>query len=195
MHEDDSVGVHRIERILWRRLDLPGHEIAWLEPLDDGWRLSGTAVFADDRGPSKFDYLVSCDSGWRTTAAHVAGAIGDLKIEMRVSVDANRRWYANGAECPTVRGCIDIDLGFSPSTNLLPIRRLGLAIGEEAPVSAAWLPFPSFAFELLPQIYRRDGERTYRYESRGGAFVRLLDVNAAGFVTRYPDFWEEDTKN
>ena len=77
----------------------------------------------------------------------------------------------------------------------MPIRRLGLAIGEEAPVNAAWLPFPSFAFELLPQTYRRDGERTYRYESRGGAFVRLLDVNAAGFVTRYPDFWQEDTKN
>jgi len=30
----------------------------------------------------------------------------------------------------------------------------------------------------------------YRYESGGGAFVRELTVNAAGFVTHYPDFFE-----
>jgi uncharacterized protein len=182
-------------RILWRRIDLPGHEVATLESRDSGWRLSGTAVFAHDRRACKLDYLVTCDDAWRTTAAHVTGGIGDLEIDVRVSVDAERRWFANGAECSAVRGCLDIDLGFSPSTNLLPIRRLYLAIGEEASVSAAWLPFPSFAFELLPQVYRRDGERTYRYESRGGAFVRMLDVNAVGFVTRYPDFWEEDADN
>lgn len=31
----------------------------------------------------------------------------------------------------------DLDLNFSPSTNLIPLRRLGLAVGAEAPVRAA----------------------------------------------------------
>jgi hypothetical protein len=31
--------------ILWRRLNLPGHEIATLEELDECWKLSGTALF------------------------------------------------------------------------------------------------------------------------------------------------------
>jgi hypothetical protein len=44
-------------------------------------------------------------------------------------------------ECGAGEGCLDIDLGFSPSTNLLPIRRLTLAVGEAATVRAAWLPF------------------------------------------------------
>jgi hypothetical protein len=41
------------EIMLWRRLDLPGHEIARLEALDDGWKLFGTAIFAYQRAPSK----------------------------------------------------------------------------------------------------------------------------------------------
>lgn len=87
---------------------------------------------------------------------------------------------------------VDIDLGFSPATNLLPIRRLSLARGQEAEVRAAWLPFPSLTFEVLPQVYRREGLQTYRYESGGGVFVRLLEVDAVGFVTDYPGLWAEE---
>jgi hypothetical protein len=57
-------------------------------------------------------------------------------------------------------------------------------------VKAAWLRFPSFALEPLEQIYRRIDAATYRYESAGGKFITELEVNAAGLVTRYPNFWE-----
>jgi uncharacterized protein len=181
------------EIILWRRLDLPGHEIARLETLNDGWKLSGTAIFASQQGPSKLDYVVICDAAWWTNSAHVKGVIGVQEIDLTVSVDAERRWRLNGTECAAVEGSKDIDLGFSPSTNLLPIRRLGLAVDDEAEVKASWLPFPSLELELLHQVYRRTGERTYRYESRGGSFVRTLEVNAAGFVTSYPGLWRAES--
>ena len=177
------------KRILLRRLDLPGHDIATLEPVPSGWALSGTAVFTFEQRPCRLDYLVSCDVAWRTTAAEVIGVVGDRKVDVRVSVDPKRRWHANGAERAAVEGCLDIDLGFTPSTNLLPIRRLALAVGEEAVVTAAWLPFPSLEFEPLPQVYGREGELRYRYESNGGAFTRILDVDMAGFVTAYPGLW------
>ena len=86
--------------------------------------------------------------------------------------------------------CIDLDLNFSPSTNLLPIRRSNLAIGEGTEVRAAWLRFPSFKLEPLSQRYKRIDESTYRYESGGGNFVTELTVNAVGFVTTYPDLWQ-----
>lgn len=181
------------DRILWRRLDLPGHEIALVENTGNGWRLCGTAIFAYGRRPCRLDYIVSCDASWATTGAAVTGTVGDDPVDLRVAVDYERRWHANGVECPVVEGCIDIDFGFSPSTNLLPIRRLRLPEGQSAAVRAAWLPFPALVFEVLPQVYRRDGEHTYRYESRGGAFARTLTVNVAGFVTSYPDLWESET--
>lgn len=86
-------------------------------------------------------------------------------------------------------GCLDLDLNFSPSTNLLPIRRLALAPGQSAEVKAAWLRFPSFTLEPFEQVYRHTAASTYWYELADGEFVRELTVNAAGFVTSYPDFW------
>ena len=178
--------------ILWRRIDLSGHEVGRLKRRDDGWELSGTALFSWEHHPCKLDYLVICAADWRTHAAQVTGIIGDRDVDLRVSVDQERKSYLNEAECPIVAGCMDIDLGFSPSTNLLPIRRLSLTLGQEAKVTAAWLPFPSLTFELLPQVYRREGHQMYRYESGGGVSMRLLEVSAVGFVTNYPDLWVEE---
>jgi hypothetical protein len=180
------------DTILWRRLDLAGHELARLEAREDGFDLSGTALFLQEGRPCRLEYLVTCDATWRTVSARIRGSTGDREVEIDVAVDEERRWRLNGEDCPDVAGCLDIDLGFSPATNLLPIRRLSLAVGEAAEVRAAWLPFPQLTFEPLPQVYRREGERTYRYESDGGRFVRTLEVDAAGFVTSYPGLWQAE---
>ncbi|MCI0423784.1 MAG: putative glycolipid-binding domain-containing protein, partial [Acidobacteria bacterium] len=156
--------------VLWRRLDQPGHESGRLFFQNSCWHLTGTAVFAHNRQPCRLDYVVVCDSGWQTSSGKVAGWVGNEAVEIELSVDSARRWRLNGTECPEVAGCIDLDLNFSPSTNLLPIRRLGLAIGQEAEVRAAWLRFPGFTLEPLAQVYRRIDVATYRYESAGGRF-------------------------
>jgi hypothetical protein len=138
------------------------------------------------------DYLLACDSEWQTLSGRVAGWVGEEVVEIELSVDAAHRWQLNGKECPEVAGCIDLDLNFSPSTNLLPVRRLGLRVEQEAVVRAAWLRFPSFRLEPLEQLYRRVDRVTYRYESAGGKFVVDLRVNESGFVTDYPNGWHRE---
>jgi hypothetical protein len=145
---------------------------------------------AHDQKACRLDYQVVCNSAWETVSAKVTGWIGSETVDVDLAVDSARRWRLNGKECPEVSGCIDVDLNFSPSTNLLPIRRLALEVGQEATVRAAWLRFPSFDLEPLEQLYRRLDVVTYRYESAGGRFVAELKVNAAGFVTRYQDLWQ-----
>jgi uncharacterized protein len=178
--------------ILWRRLDTPGHESARLFYQADSWNLEGSAVFSHERQPCRLDYHIVCDSGWQTRLARVDGWIGNSPIEIAITVNPAQRWLLNEHEYPTAAGCIDLDLNFSPSTNLLPIRRLNLAVGQEREVRAAWLRFPSFKLEPLAQLYRRIDETTYRYESGDGSFVTDLSVNEAGFVIRYPNFWETE---
>lgn len=181
-----------VDTILWRRIDVPGHEFGRLAPREDGWVLSGTAVFVHELRPCMLHYVIRCASDWRTVSAWVGGNIGEEEVGVDVAVDDERRWWVNGIEYPGVRGCMDIDLGFSPSTNLLPIRRLAPGIGEEAAVRAAWLPFPSLTLERLDQVYRREAEMVYRYKSGGGRFTRTLEVNATGFVTVYPGLWQAE---
>jgi hypothetical protein len=182
------------ESILWRRLDRPGHEAARLSRMGGGWNLSGTAVMAHEGQPCRLDYSIVCDSGWRTSGATIEGWVGSETIRFEITAGSSGAWRMNGSNRPEVEGALDLDLNFSPSTNLLPIRRLDLAVGEEARVRAAWLRFPSFALEPLEQSYRRVAESRYRYESAGGRFVADLEVNAAGFVTLYPGFCQEDAE-
>ena len=42
--------------ILWRRLDLPGHDTAALTRTPDGWHLSGVAVLAESDRPCRVEY-------------------------------------------------------------------------------------------------------------------------------------------
>ena len=182
----------RAASILWRRLDRPGHEFARVAPAGIGWVLSGTAVFLHDGGPCRLDYDVRCNDRWETTSGKVTGRVGPDEVSIDVQVETGGIWRSNGAEVPSVRGAVDLDLNFSPSTNLLPIRRLNLAVGQEAAVRAAWLRFPSFVFEPLDQTYRRIDATTYRYESAGGRFTADLTVNDAGLVNLYPGLAEAE---
>lgn len=170
--------------ILWQRVDGPGHEAARLS----GTALEGTAVFAHEETPVSLAYSIVCDRDWLTRRAQVNGFIGRRAVAVSIFV-AEGRWYLDDVPQEQVAGCLDIDLNFSPSTNLLPIRRLRLQVGEEAAVRAAWLRFPSMQLEPLEQTYRRLAEDVYRYRSGGGAFTADLRVSAEGWVVDYPGLW------
>ncbi|MGQ0537335.1 MAG: putative glycolipid-binding domain-containing protein [Gemmatimonadaceae bacterium] len=176
--------------IVWQRLDQLGHDHARLAQRDDGgWQLDGVVVMAHDEQPCELQYEVLCDPQWRTVSAHIGGSLGGQAVRIEIANDAQLGWVLNGRVQPDVDGCLDIDLSFTPATNLLPIRRLGLALGSAADVTAAWLRFPASALEKLQQRYTRTGDTTYRYESRGGSFAAQLEVNAVGMVVEYEGLW------
>jgi hypothetical protein len=176
--------------ILWRRLDQPGHEAARLTENAAGAVIDGTAVFSESGRACRLDYQVVCDATWRTVSARVSGWIDTTAVDIAIEVDAAGLWTFNRRPYAGLQGCDDIDLSFSPATNLLPIRRTRLAIGAQTSVRAAWLRFPAMTLEALDQVYTRVSESRYRYESRGGSFVAMLETNPAGFVTRYPHLWQ-----
>lgn len=183
------------QSILWKGLVFPGHEACQLSYRDSKWYLEGTAVFSHEAEVCQLSYHILCDSGWRTLRVNIEGWLGNNKIYKRIRTDPNQRWWLNEIEVPEVTGCIDIDLNFSPSTNLLPIRRLNLPIGGKVDLTAAWLKFPGFTLEPLPQQYLRLEEQLYRYESNEGRFVAELRVNRAGFAVDYPGIWKAEASS
>ena len=93
---------------------------------------------------------------------------------------------STGARRPSLEGCTDVDLGFSPSTNALPIRRLALQVGQSRTVQVAWLRFPQLTVARTVQTYTRLDTTRYRYAS--GDFEADLTVDDDGFVVDY-DEW------
>jgi hypothetical protein len=87
-----------------------------------------------------------------------------------------------------------LDLERRPATNLLPIRRLDLAVGERADVRTAWLRFPELRVAALAQSYSREAERVFHYEALvdGERFQARLDTDEFGCVLRYEGLWEAE---
>ena len=177
---------------LWRRLDLPGHDAVRLTERAGGWLLAGVAVFAHEARACCLRYSVEADGEWRTRRARVEGWAGDEPIDLRIEVGEGALWSLDGVPQPAVSGCVDVDLAFTPATNTLPIRRLGLAMGESGPVTAAWLRFPELVLEPLDQVYARESAERYGYESGGGSFHAQLVVAPDGLVVRYSGLWERE---
>ena len=177
--------------ILWRRIDTSGHETARVYGDEDGWYLDGSAIFLYEGKPCRLEYLIECDAEWKTSIVTVDGFVGDEVIAIEIESE-DGVWYLNGEEVDAVEGCTDIDLNFSPVTNLLPIKRSELAVGDEAPVRAAWLRFPSFNLEPLDQTYTRKTDSVYNYKSSTG-FEKDITVDDFGLVVEYADLWERET--
>jgi hypothetical protein len=177
--------------MMWRRLDAPGHEWARLIQTASGPALRGTAVFIEDLIPGRLDFKILCISQWETQRADILGWIAEQKVKLRIEKAPGGDWLINGSPEPLVKGCLDLDLAFSPSTNLLPIRRLNLNIGQEAEARAAWLRYPNMALHPLVQRIRRESKNIYSYSSDNG-FSTQLEVNADGFVVNYPPLWAEE---
>ncbi len=175
--------------IIWRGIELPGHEACRLSSGPDGWHLEGEAVFVHDQKPCQLNYRILCDREWQTQSAEIDGWVGLDLVHFQLRSGAGHKWQLNGVEVPAVAGCIDVDLNFSPSTNTIAIRRLKQAVGEKSEITAAWLRFPSFTLEPLPQSYQRLSDEVYRYESGNGRYTADLHVSPAGFVLDYPQAW------
>jgi hypothetical protein len=138
---------------------------------------------------------VRCDARWQTTEAHVHGWRGAEPIDLRIVRDERGRWSLDGAVCPAVAGYIDIDLNFTPATNLLPLRRLDLAIGQKVEVRSAWLQWPTGILRPLVQRYERQSTATYHYKADlpgGDPFTGILRVDSFGWAVDYAGLWQAE---
>ena len=178
-----------IASILWRRLDGSGHDSCRLRRLASGWELAGTAFFLEDGVPVRVAYRVACDPRWRTRDGRVRGTVGARPAELRIERSPGGAWRLGGRVVPGLCGCLDLDLGFTPATNLLAIRRLDLRRGGAADAPAAWLDVRGGTLVRLPQRYVRRTATVYRYEAPTVGYAADLAVSNAGFVTRYPGLW------
>lgn len=188
MSSSDSETV--INTHMWRSLRTEGYERGELLKRGENWVLRGTILRISENGPAEVRYKIISDQSWSTTAAQIICCDDLGQRELRI-VREHNRWYANQELLSLPSDCVDVDLAWSPSTNTLPIRRLGLNIGSgSGPLTAAWIRLPELIVEPLQQTYQRTSQTTYTYSSRGGSFKTSLTVDKNGLIVLYQGVWD-----
>ncbi len=176
--------------ILWTRLEggpgLDACTVSWEPTLS----LTGTVVTHFPGGPGSVEYAVEADGATAVTRmaeVHVRGE--GLNRHLLLQRGEDGRWRVDGVHWPALDGLADVDLGVTPATNTLPIRRLGLAVGEQAEITAAWVRFPELTVAPLAQRYTRLDRGRYLYESIASGFQAVLEVDGDGVAITYQNLW------
>lgn len=189
----------------WNRVGF-GAELAIVNT-DSGLRANGWALGA---APEQYSchYVLSTDERWATLSLEVqtegAGWARSLRMTRKSSGD---EWRIRASETGSLAGspagaehperivdALDVDLAFSPLTNTLPIRRLGLlrqSVGSEFALTVAFVELPTLTVIASTQQYTVAGERQVGF--RSGDYRVGLDVDPEGFVVDYPGLATRNT--
>ncbi len=175
-----------VRSVMWKSLEETGLEIFELyqRPEKNRWRLEGTTLTTFDGAPAQVIYIISCDEDWQTRDVRIAV---HRQPDAHLALRRKKRWFVNNQVRLDLKDCVDVDLGITPATNTLPIRRLNLSIGESREVTAAWVRFPNLDVQPLTQTYTRLSEFEYRYRSPN--FETRVLVDDLGLVVEYEQGW------
>ena len=87
-------------------------------------------------------------------------------------------------------GAVDVWLTWTPSTHTIPIKRLGLEVGESGETTVVKIDFPSHDIDKRTHRYERLAERRYRFSS--GPFETDLELDENGLVRVFPGRWTSE---
>lgn len=175
----------------WRRLDTDGLDACAICATSDGDSIKGTAIFTTDSRPTKMDYMVVCDHLWTSSLAVEHGFIGNEEWNCELYRDSMGYWIQNGSQIQGSQGWIDVDLGFTPATNIIALRRMALETGKTGQATAIWLDPDDWTLKPLYQTYFRKSAHVYTYASPTHRYEADLKVDESGMVQIYPGIWAQ----
>jgi hypothetical protein len=195
------------ELLLWAGLGSWRAEVAEADLDGDRLAASGTQLGVDPL-PYRLDYtlrtgprfvterldVVSRGQGWRRHLDLRHDGAGTWTCT--VDQDGADALPAAGGDLAPVAGALDCDLGRSPLTNLMPVRRHELHRRPgDVDFLMAWVSVPDLGVHPAQQRYEYlraspDGGAVVRYVGAQRGFVGELILDARGFVLTYPDLAE-----
>lgn len=176
------MSLHRVIR--WESLETRGLEHFEIRETDWGYLAQSSVVGTFEGTDFGCRYEVTLAPDWSFRHIVLEKTDGGVLI---LRADGEGNWEtAQGDELPEFQGCIDIDIGVTPFTNTLPIRRAHLEPGVPQRFRIVWIPLDSLEPFVDEQVYtRRDDTHVY-YAAADGSFEAELTLDSDGFVADYP---------
>jgi hypothetical protein len=170
--------------VIWHCSLLASSEHASLFEHGDERRWQGLAVLPLEGEPCHIAYEVIIDRDWMPRSSSVTVTLPRQVRKIELRSDDVGHWEVNGSAAPHLDRCGDVDLGWTPATNTVPIRRLDLEIGDTATVVASWVRFPELDVTANEQQYTRLAPDRWRYRSGDYDFELVTDATS-GIVLAY----------
>ncbi len=178
-----------MQSVLWSRVDGNGMEYCEVntKPFTT---LRGQVVAQLNGNPISVFYSVECEDNGATHFVELTLRSNGQQNNLSLIRTMKDGWLCNGYELEDFRGVKDIELGITPSTNMLPINRFHLSPGDSVNFTAVWIRFPDLTLAPLEQKYTCINSKTYLYQSIGSGYEAKIDVDHDGIVINYEHEWK-----
>ena len=167
--------------VLWVRQEGSGNDACRFADAEGGYLIDGSSTDADQ---NILRYRIRARGDGTTRRVRIGAK---SRIFVRRAPDDT--WMLNGASVPEVAGAKDIDLGFTPATFTLPIRRLKLGIGKDAEILVARLDLENETLRPLHLVFRRTSKNEYRCQNTEAGTTSHLSVDTQGIVQNHQGHW------
>ena len=167
--------------VVWVRQDAPGNDACRFADAEGGYLIDGSST--DAKG-DVLPYRIRARGDGTTRRARIGA-----KSRIFVRRAPDNTWLLNGAPAPAVAGAEDIDLGFTPASLTLPIRRLKLGIGDDAGIMVARLDLETERLTPLHLVFRRTADEEYECLNAATGKTSHLVVDRHGIVQRHTGHW------
>jgi len=171
--------------VVWVRQDEPGNDACRFANAEGGYLIDGSST---DAQGNTLPYRIRARGDGTTRRARIGG-----KSRIFVSRAPDDTWLLNGTPAPAVSGAKDIDLGFTPATLTLPIRRLKLGIGDDAEIMVARLNLEKERLTPLHLVFRRTAENEYECLNAYTGKTSHLLVDGHGIIQSLTGVWIAQT--
>jgi hypothetical protein len=141
----------------------------------------------------RVEYHIKTNENGETLYFHVANRHDNLIEHFIFESDGKGNWQSNHRSMDDFKGCIDIDMPITPSTNSLPIHRLNLPVGGEEVIQVLYVDILSNKLTPVKQKYTRLSDHEYKYENVPNDFETTIRVDESGFVVDYPGLFVRKT--
>ena len=125
-------------------------------------------------------------------SGQVRGFIGERAVEV-VIARRGSAWTLNGVVVAGLDHLSDLDLSFTPATNLQQFRRVPMVASETVPLPVAWFDADAGTLTELLQTYERRGPNAFWYRAPSVGYEGLLELAPNGFIRNYPNLWIAET--
>lgn len=113
--------------ILWRRTDGSTMEYCKFQ-FGSATIISGQVIGDLGGALGNVEYDVFCQPDGSTESVSVQMNTSANSISLTIRREPSGLWLVNDKAEPGLQECMDMDIGVTPATNTLPIRRLKLAV-------------------------------------------------------------------
>ncbi len=178
-----------MKTVIWTSPILHSAEYFTLSQQNNGYQLTGTINLLLDAQPAQVAYHIYCDLNWVTHRVEVHQRRPTGQNHLRLTVDDMLNWSSEHTPLTWASGLTDIDPSITPSTNMLPIHRQDLRIGESRDVNCVWVQLPGLTLSTLSQRYTRIDSQRYHYAAPSLEFEAMLALDEDGIITSYGNLW------